>query len=84
LFKETEIIASALIKRGVIPEDKKDDALHFAIAALYPEIDYLVTWNCKHIANEITFRKVKSILLSLGYEIKFDVTTPEGVIYYEK
>jgi len=84
LLKDAEVISTTLIKNHIIPEEKKDDALHFALATLCPEIDYLVTWNCRHIANEITFRRVKVALLSMGYDVKFDVTTPEEVIYYEE
>ena len=44
-----------------------EDALHIAIAVTNG-IDYLLTWNCKHIANAIIRREVERICRSLGYE----------------
>ncbi len=36
--------------RAVVPSKAAEDALHIAIATLYG-VDYLLTWNCRHIAN---------------------------------
>ncbi|MGB9720564.1 MAG: hypothetical protein ACPL28_03665 [bacterium] len=76
-------IVTNLIIRKIIPEDKKDDAAHIAIVTLTPDIDFFVTWNCTHLANKNVFRCVKATLLSLGFEPKFDMATPEEVIKYE-
>ena len=43
-------LARALIDRGPIPERAEVDALHIALATTHG-MDYLLTWNCKHIAN---------------------------------
>ena len=43
-------IARALLEAKVIPQAAKLDALHIGIAAAHG-IEYLLTWNCKHIAN---------------------------------
>jgi len=82
--KEPELgrIADELLRRKVIPFSKRDDALHIGFAGLSPEIDVLVTWNCKHLANVSVFRKVKSALFDLGYSVKFEVATPEEVVLY--
>lgn len=82
-IEDVELIATTLIDREIIPINKKDDALHLALTIILPQIDYLVTWNYKHLANKNTFRQVKVVALSLGYEAKFEVATPEEVIYYE-
>ena len=43
-------IVEVYIDRKVMPRDITGDALHLAIASFY-DCDYLLTWNCKHIAN---------------------------------
>ena len=42
-------LARALVERGPIPEKAAVDALHIAIATVHG-MDYLLTWNCKHIS----------------------------------
>jgi len=82
-FEDVGKLATSFIEQKIIPVIKKDDAFHLAIAILSPPIDYLVTWNYKHLANINILRQIKSASLSIGYEVKFDVVTPEEVIYYE-
>lgn len=43
-------LAQELLSHGALPEKAGNDALHIAIAAVQ-HIPYLLTWNCKHIAN---------------------------------
>ena len=43
-------LAENLISTGPIPREAAADALHIAIAAVNG-VDYLLTWNCKHLAN---------------------------------
>lgn len=47
---ETIRLAQWLVRRHALPPKAADDALHVALAAT-GAIDYLLTWNCKHIAN---------------------------------
>ena len=82
-IEDVELLTTTLIEKKIIPANKKDDALHLALSILSPQIDYLITWNYKHLANKNTFRQVKVVALSQGYEVKFEVATPEEVIYYE-
>jgi hypothetical protein len=48
----TERLAEELLKHVPLPEKAAIDALHIALAATHG-IDYLLTWNCTHIANAI-------------------------------
>jgi predicted nucleic acid-binding protein len=64
---DAEQLAAKLIKETVIPENAKTDALHIAIAAVHG-IDYLLTWNCKHIANATIRPKIESVCREAGYE----------------
>jgi predicted nucleic acid-binding protein len=51
-----------------LPPKASDDALHIAVATVY-ELDYLLTWNCKHIANAQIQKKLAQISLDAGYEL---------------
>jgi predicted nucleic acid-binding protein len=50
ITKEVVRLAEIYSKLLDIPEKSKVDAIHLAIAAVY-EMDYLLTWNCKHLAH---------------------------------
>ncbi len=60
-------IASELISSGILPEKARLDALHISIASVYA-VEYLLTWNCKHIANAYIlpalYRKLDGLGLS--------------------
>ena len=56
-----EIYAEAL----AIPERAFGDAIHLAVASVY-NIDYLVTWNCTHIANGEVIKKLIKVNESSG------------------
>lgn len=64
---ENEIrqIVSIYIQNQLMPQDPIGDALHLAIAS-YHKCDYLLTWNCKHIANPNKFRQIRICNTSLG------------------
>lgn len=64
---DVKILARALINRGSIPSKAELDAYHIAIAAVNG-VDYLLTWNCTHIANAVMRPKIESICRQLGFE----------------
>ena len=47
---EATALARELVARGRLPQKAEIDATHIAVAATH-RIDYLMTWNCRHIAN---------------------------------
>ena len=58
-----EIVATYVSHR-LMPADPAGDALHLALAS-YHKCDFLVTWNCQHLANANKFghlRRVNSLL----------------------
>jgi len=57
---ELQSLANLFLENQIIPQDKKDDALHLALVILSPQIDYFITWNCRHLANINVLRRVKS------------------------
>jgi hypothetical protein len=60
-------VVEAYISNHVMPNDPGGDALHLA-AASFHRCDFLVTWNCKHIANANKFGHIRRIngMLGLG------------------
>jgi hypothetical protein len=67
-----------LVAQGPIPEKAAVDALHIAVATVHG-MDYLLTWNCKHIANAEMQTAVTSLCRSAGYEPPV-ICTPEELL----
>jgi hypothetical protein len=74
-------LASLYISNGVIPEKKRFDALHVACSVIH-NVDYLVSWNYKHLANINRERKVASVNLSNNYLHSIRIITPLELIDY--
>ena len=60
-------LAERFIAEKAIPSQAAEDALHIAIAAVNG-INYLLTWNLKHIANAVIRAHVEAICRMSGYE----------------
>ena len=71
-------IAEDLIKQKIVPLKAIEDALHRAIATAHG-VDYLVTWNCRHIANPEIQRGIASYLEQIGAVLPF-ICTPEELL----
>ena len=67
-----------LLRRTQIPQKAENDALHIAIAAVHG-IEFLATWNCKHIANAVTLPLVYDVCRAEGYEPPL-VCTPHELL----
>ena len=65
--EEVRALGQTLISQGAIPQKAKIDAYHVAIAAVNG-VEYLLTWNCAHIANALMRPKREAICRSCGYE----------------
>jgi hypothetical protein len=59
-------LATDLLTKGGLPEKARVDALHVATATVNG-MDYLLTWNCKHIANATLRGKIEEICRSAGF-----------------
>jgi predicted nucleic acid-binding protein len=68
-------IAESLVERGIIPAKAAEDALHIAVATANG-VDYLLTWNCRHIANPEIQRNIAEYLEQIGLFLPF-ICTPE-------
>jgi hypothetical protein len=60
----TEIVVT-YIEHKVMPQDPAGDALHLALAS-YHKCDFLLTWNCKHLANANKFAHIRRVNAILG------------------
>jgi len=60
-------IAQELIASGAVPENSKEDALHIGIATANG-IEYLLTWNFKHINNAEKKKHIDKVIETLGYQ----------------
>jgi predicted nucleic acid-binding protein len=65
--EEAAELAQQLVDSGAIPAKAAEDAGHIAIAVTNG-IDYLVTWNCRHIANATTRSQIERVCRNAGYE----------------
>ncbi len=72
--KSVQTLAEQYIRYSNLPPKAADDALHIATATVY-SLDYLLTWNCKHIANAQIQKKLSQISLNAGYELPI-ICTP--------
>ena len=65
--EEVRVLGQQLIGCNALPENAEVDAYHVAIATVNG-IDYLLTWNCAHIANAHTRPRIEAACRALGYE----------------
>lgn len=68
-------LAGELVRRGAIPRKATVDAFHIGIAAAH-QVEYLLTWNCKHIANATMRGTIEAICRSEGVTPPI-ICTPE-------
>ena len=69
-------IVHAYVKHKLMPQDPAGDALHLALASFHG-CDYLVTWNCRHLANANKFGHIRRVNTLLGLKTPDLVTPPE-------
>ena len=77
ITEEAEELASGLLGSDVIPERAAEDAIHIAIATVHG-MDYLLTWNCRHIANAEIRQHLIDAALERGYSLPI-ICTPEEI-----
>ncbi len=70
--------ARALVGGGAVPSTEPEDALHIALAVVNG-IEYLVTWNFRHIANAAIRSKIDGVSIAEGYN-PCTICTPEELL----
>jgi predicted nucleic acid-binding protein len=69
-------IVEAYVQHKLMPQNPLGDALHLALASYY-KCDFLLTWNCKHLANANKFDHIRRINMLLGLYVPKLVTPLE-------
>ena len=78
LNEEAVVFAEQLVRKGPLPQNAVEDALHIAVATLNG-MDYLLTWNFKHIANATMRYQIERICRMVGYEPPI-ICTPQELL----
>jgi len=73
VFPEVVDIAEVYQVRKLMPKAPVRDALHLALASFY-QMDYLLTWNCQHIANVNKARHLEVLNTKMGLHVPRLVT----------
>ena len=75
---EIRQIADEIMSRAILPRKAEVDALHIATVA-HHRIDYLLTWNCRHIANATILPRIHKVLADMNIPIPM-ICTPEELL----
>ena len=75
---EVKELGGKLIAEGALPKRAELDAYHIAIATIHG-IDYLLTWNCTHIANAVMRPRIDSICRNHNFEAPI-ICTPQELM----
>jgi predicted nucleic acid-binding protein len=78
ITEEAVNLAKTIIKPGPLPKKASNDALHLAIAAVH-KIDYLMTWNCRHLDNAELKPKIRNLLLLNDFNVP-EICTPQELL----
>ena len=75
---EVLVFSEALIQAGAVPKKAIGDSLHIALSAVHG-LDYLLTWNYRHIDNAETKPIIRSICLTNRYGYP-EICTPQELM----
>ena len=71
-------LAESLVETAIIPRIAAEDALHVSLAITHG-VDYLVTWNCRHIANAVIRPRIERAARDAGL-LPTIICTPEELL----
>jgi predicted nucleic acid-binding protein len=75
-------LAEKLVSGGLIPAKAASDAIHIAVASAH-KMDYLVTWNFKHIANPFMRDRLRKMVSDEGYHLPV-LCSPDELLEYDE
>ncbi len=78
LTEECRSLARRLLAKHAIPKEAAEDALHVAVSTVHG-MQYLLTWNCAHIANAERREAIEAVCRDAGYEPPV-ICTPEELM----
>lgn len=76
--EEAVSLAEELVQAGALPTKAGNDALHIAVAAIH-RVPYLLTWNCRHMANATMRAQIEAVCTSRGFKAPI-ICTPEEMM----
>ena len=79
---EIDAIVDTYVSQHVMPADPRGDALHLALAS-YHHCHFLLTWNCRHLANANKFEHIRHVNSNLGLFSPI-LTTPYELLVDEE
>ena len=82
ITEEMNILANEYVNEKVVGETSMDDCRHIACATI-KKVDYLTSWNFKHIVNVFRIRGYNAINIKNGYS-QLDIRSPKDIIQNEK
>jgi len=76
--EDVKALTKAIMAAGILPPHAFPDAAHVAVSAVH-RIDYLLTWNCKHLANAQMKRRIAVVCEKLGFKLPI-ICTPDELM----
>lgn len=78
ISKSADALAQAILAAGIIPPRAVRDAAHIATAAVHG-VDFLLTWNCRHLANAQVMRRIADVCEKSSQRMPL-ICTPEELM----
>ncbi len=75
---EAEELTSRIIATGLIPPRALRDAIHIGVSAAH-RVEFLLTWNCRHINNAIIQQRLRGVCRAAGFELPV-ICNPNGLL----
>ncbi|MGF1531303.1 MAG: type II toxin-antitoxin system VapC family toxin [Puniceicoccaceae bacterium] len=82
ISNDVGLLAEKLVNGGLIPAKAASDAIHIAVASVH-EMDYLVTWNFKHIANPFVRDRLRRTVHEAGFQLPV-LCSPDELLEYNE
>ena len=71
-------LAKKIISEKILPPIAIDEALHISIAFIH-NVDFLLTWNCRHIDNALIKPLIRNLVVLNGYQYS-EICTPQELM----
>ena len=75
---DAEKLTKSIMTSGVLPIKAIRDAAHIAVATVH-DVEYILTWNCKHLANAQIAKRIRGICKTEGFAMP-TICTPEELL----
>jgi hypothetical protein len=78
-----EMVTERILSTGLIPARAASDAVHIGYAAAHG-MDFLLTWNCRHILNKVIERRLAGVCAAMGLTLPVLCTPSELMANYDQ